>query len=112
MNKYAEVKINKKAYPVAFNKYALGKLCRSQGINLDDLSAGKVPQDLEFFLQLAYHGLIGGAAAKNKQELELSYLDVCMLFEEDEEGLTEVMAVWSEQTAKNEGEQPKGEGKQ
>ena len=66
--KHTNVEINNKSYPVAFNKYALGKFCRSQGISLTDLTDGKIQEDLETFLSLAYYGLVGGAAAKDGKD--------------------------------------------
>lgn len=109
--KYIETKIAGKSYPVAFNKYALGKFCRSQGLTLNDLTSGQVEEDLETFLNLAYYGLVGGAAAKYGKEFSLNYIQTCMLFEEDETALERIMEIWGEQLPADQPEEKKAKPK-
>lgn len=105
MRDYKEIQFNGKPYPVAFNRFALGRFMRSEGITIAEFS--NLKEDLETMLNLCYHGLIGGHAAKHEKPLEMSYMAFCMDLGEDQEALAECMALFAEQQGEAEEEAKK-----
>lgn len=105
MREYSEIKFLGKPYPVAFNRYALGRFMRSEGITIAEFS--NLKEDLETMLNLCYHGLIGGHAAKYEKPLEMSYMAFCMDLGEDQEALSECMALFAEQQGEPEADDAK-----
>lgn len=103
MRQYKNIKFNGNAYPVSFNRYALGRFMRQQNISIEEFA--NLSQDLETIQQLVYHGLIGGHAAKNSTELEMSYMEFCMDLADDNDAMAEAMEYFAEQNAETEKKQ-------
>ena len=103
--KFEVVTLSGKKYPIAFNKFALGMLCRSEGITLDDLSSSKIKLDMLFLLKLAYYGLVGGAAAKG-EGFPQSFVEMQPAFD-DQEGWNKIIEIWNDSQAVLVGEEDK-----
>lgn len=103
MRQYKEIEFNGQAYPVSFNRYALGRFMRAQNITIEQFA--NLSQDLETIQQLVYHGLIGGHAAKHSTEIEMTYMDFCMDLADDNDAMAAAMEYFAEQNAETEKKQ-------
>ena len=95
MRDVKQIAFNGKEFPVSFNRYALGRFMRDQGISISEMD--KLPEDLETLQKLSYFGIVGGVAAKTGKDPELSYIDFCMDYADDTEALNACMELFAEQ---------------
>lgn len=105
MRDVKQIAFNGKEFPVSFNRYALGRFMRDQGISISDMD--KLPEDLETLQKLAYFGIVGGVAATTGKDPELSYIDFCMDYADDTEGLNACMELFAEQQSGEDNDETK-----
>lgn len=100
MRDVKQIAFNGKEFPVSFNRYALGRFMRDQGISISEMD--KLPEDLETLQKLAYFGIVGGTAAKTGKDPELTYIEFCLDYADDTEALNACMELFTEQQTESE----------
>ena len=97
MREVKKIAFNGTSFPVSFNRYAFGRFMRDQGISISEMN--ELPEDLETVQKLAYFGIVGGAAAETGTDPDLTYIQFCLDYADDSEGLNLAMELFAEQQA-------------
>lgn len=97
MREVKKIAFNGTSFPVSFNRYALGRFMRDQGISISQMN--ELPEDLETVQKLAYFGIVGGAAAETGKDPDLTYIQFCLDYADDSEALNLAMELFAEQQA-------------
>ena len=93
--KYKKIKIGETEYPIAFGMFALSEFLEEVGLTLSELGNLGSSLTLKQALKLAYIGFEDGAR-KAKEEFDLSFEDVCDLFDDDQDALQNVLGVFAD----------------
>jgi hypothetical protein len=97
MREVKRIAFNGVEFPMSFNRYALGRFMRDQGISISQMN--ELPEDLETVQKLAYFGIVGGFAAEKGKDPDLTYIQFCLDYADDSDGLNLAMELFAEQQA-------------